>query len=260
MRREGEHEAKIHLKTPAELDKMRRAGQVTAECHALMRELAKPGVRTLDIDREVERLIRERGGEPAFLGYHGFPASICASVNEEVVHGIPNRRRLKEGDILSVDVGVELDGYFGDAANTLPIGSVSEEAAELIRVAWAALERGIEVVKPGGKLSDIARAVQDYAESRGYQLVRKFVGHGIGRAMHEAPQVPNFVSEALLRRDVELKTGMVLAIEPMVNVGTHDVKVKKNNWTVVTRDGKLSAHVEHSVAITDDGPWVLTVP
>lgn len=252
--------AQITLKTPAEIELMRAAGLVVAECHAMMRDMARPGVRTLDIDREVERLIAARGGTPAFLGYHGFPASICASVNDEVVHGIPNRRRLDEGDILSVDVGVCLNGYYGDAANTLPIGKVSEEAERLIRVSWESLDHAIEAVRPGGRLSEVARAVQAHAEANGYSLVRQFVGHGIGRAMHEAPQVPNYVSDQLLKNDVQLAVGLVLAIEPMLNVGTHDVKVKKNAWTVVTKDGKLSAHVEHTVAVTEDGRQVLTRP
>ncbi|RME72678.1 MAG: type I methionyl aminopeptidase [Planctomycetota bacterium] len=247
-------------KSPEQIERMREAGRIVAECHELMRDMARPGVRTRDIDREVERLIRRRGGEPAFLGYRGYPASICASVNDEVVHGIPNRRRLEEGDILSVDVGVNLGGWYGDAANTLPIGSVSAEAQALIEAAYEALRRGIEAARAGGRLSDIGRAVQSYAEGRGYGVVRQYVGHGIGRAMHEDPQVPNFVSPELLRNDLVLEPGLVLAIEPMLNQGTHETRVRRNGWTVVTRDGKLSAHVEHTVAITEQGPRILTLP
>jgi methionyl aminopeptidase len=250
----------VTLKTPEQVTQMREAGRIVAECHALMRSMARPGVRTRDIDREVERLIRARGAEPAFLGYRGFPASICASVNEEVVHGIPNRRRLEAGDILSVDVGVNRDGWFGDAANTLPIGEVSADARALIDDSYASLRLAIEAVRPGGKLSDIARAVQEYAEARGYGVVRKYVGHGIGRAMHEEPQVPNFVSPSLLHNDVELVPGLVLAIEPMLNRGTHDTKTRRNRWTVVTKDGSLSAHVEHTVAVTEEGHAILTLP
>ncbi|MFC1705474.1 type I methionyl aminopeptidase [Planctomycetota bacterium] len=252
--------AEMTLKSPSELSVMREAGRVVAECHALMREMARVGVRTRDIDREVESLIRARGGEPAFLGYHGFPASICASVNEEVVHGIPNRRRLRDGDILSVDVGVALSGYYGDAADTIPVGAVDADGQRLIGVSWEALRKAIESMRPEGKLSDVAVAIQTHAESNGYSVVRKFVGHGIGRSMHEAPQVPNYVSDGLLANDVTLKAGLVLAIEPMLNVGACEVKVKKNKWTVVTRDGKRSAHVEHTVAVTETGAEILTLP
>lgn len=248
----------VTIKTEAEIEKLRAAGRVVAECHQMMAEMAKPGVRTIDIDAEAERFIRESGGQPAFLGYRGFPATICASVNEEVVHGIPNRRRLVEGDIFSVDVGACLDGYYGDAANTLPIGNVSDEAEHLIEVGYESLRRAIEVVRPGARLSDIARAVQSFVEAQGYGVVRKYVGHGIGRRMHEEPQVPNFVSPALLANDVVLEAGMALAIEPMVNQGTHDTRVKRNRWTVVTRDGKLSVHVEHTVVVTPEGHEITT--
>ncbi len=176
------------------------------------------------------------------------------------MHGIPNRRRLEAGDILSVDVGVNKDGWYGDAANTLPIGEVSPEARALIDAAYEALRRGIAMVRPGGKLSEIARAIQSYAEACGYGVVRQYVGHGIGRAMHEEPQVPNFVSPQLLRDDLELEPGLVLAIEPMLNLGTPETRVKRNGWTVVTRDGKLSAHVEHTVAVTEHGHEILTLP
>jgi methionyl aminopeptidase len=251
------------LKTPEQIGRIRAAGRVVAECHALMREMAKPGVRTRDMDREVEKLIRARGGEPAFLGYPGptpFPGSICASVNDEVVHGIPNNRRLKDGDLLSVDVGVKLDGFFGDAANTLCVGTPSEEVETLIRVAWEALERGVAKIRPEARLSEVVAAIQEHAEKHGYSLVRQFVGHGIGQEMHEEPQVPNYVSDSLLKNDFRLKAGLCLAIEPMVNTGSYEVRTKKNKWTVVTRDGGLSAHVEHSVAVTEEGHEVLTHP
>jgi methionyl aminopeptidase len=248
----------IHLKSPREIEKMRAAGRIVAECHALAREIVKPGVRTIDVDEAVEKLIRSRGGEPAFLGYRGFPASTCISINEEVVHGIPGRRRIEEGDVVSFDVGVRLDGYFGDAAQTILVGKVSEEARRLKEATDKALELAISVVKPGEKLSTVARTVQTYAESNGYSVVRKFVGHGIGSQMHEDPQVPNFVSKGLLDQDVVLKPGMTIAIEPMLNVGTYEVRVKKNGWTVVTLDGKLSAHSEHTIAVTEEGHEILT--
>jgi methionyl aminopeptidase len=251
-------ESGAEIKGPAEIARMRVAGRVVAECHQLIRELAKPGVRTSDIDREVENLVRTRGGVPAFLGYRGFPNSICASVNDEVVHGIPNRRRLCDGDVLSVDVGVCVDGYYGDAARTFGIGNVSVEAGRLVTVAWESLQAGIQAMKPNARLSDVARAIQAHAEGHGYSLVRDFVGHGIGRSMHEDPQVPNFVSEDLLANDIVLRSGLVLAVEPMLNIGTHLVRTKKNGWTVVTCDGALSAHVEETVAVTEAGREVLT--
>lgn len=248
----------ISYKSPRELEKMRIAGRITAECHALARELVKPGVRTCDVDEEVEKLIRGRGAEPAFLGYKGFPASTCISINEEVVHGIPSKRKIEEGDVVSFDVGVRYDGYYGDAAQTILVGECSEEAKRLKRITDEALARAIAVVKPGEKLSTLARTVQEYAESHGYSVVRKFVGHGIGSKMHEDPQVPNFVSKGLIDQDVIFQPGLTIAIEPMLNVGTHEVRVKKNNWTVVTLDGKLSAHSEHTVAVTADGHEILT--
>jgi len=248
----------IHFKSPRELEKMRIAGRIVAECHALARELVKPGVRTIDVDEEVEKLIRQRGGEPAFLGYKGFPASTCISINEEVVHGIPSKRKIEEGDVVSFDVGVRYDGYFGDAAQTILVGKASPEAQRLKKITDEALARAIAVVKPGEKLSTIARTVQEYAESNGYGVVRKFVGHGIGSKMHEDPQVPNFVSKGLMDADVILRPGLTIAIEPMLNVGTHEVRVKKNGWTVVTLDGKLSAHSEHTVAVNETGCEILT--
>jgi methionyl aminopeptidase len=248
----------IALKTPREIDKMRVAGRITAEAIEVARKLVAPGIRTIDLDDAVAAHIRERGGEAAFLGYRGFPASICVSVNEEVVHGIPSRRRLEEGDVVSVDVGVKYDGFYGDSASTVPCGEISPEARRLIETAERALELAIEAVKPGEKLSTISRTVQTYVESNGFAVVRAFVGHGIGANLHEEPQVPNYVSKSLLDFDVILQPGLALAIEPMVNVGTADTKTKKNGWTVVTRDHRLSAHVEHTVVVTETGHEVLT--
>jgi methionyl aminopeptidase len=246
------------LKSPRELEKMRTAGRITAEALELARKIVAPGIRTQEIDEALHRLIKDRGGVPAFLGLYGFPASVCVSVNEEVVHGIPGRRRLEEGDIVSVDCGVLWEGYYGDSATTIPVGEVSAEARRLIEVAEKALELAIECVKPGERLSTVARTVQTFVESNGYSVVRKYVGHGIGTKLHEEPQVPNYVSKALLDFDVVMKPGLTLAIEPMVNTGTYEVKQKKNGWTVVTKDHGLSAHVEHTVAVTEDGREVLT--
>lgn len=245
-------------KEPREIEKMRVAGRITAEAIDVARRVIAPGVRTIDIDAAVARYIRERGAVPAFLGLYGFPASVCISVNDEVVHGIPGRRKLEEGDIVSVDVGVLHDGYYGDSAATIPVGRISEEARRLIDTAERALALAVEVVRPGEKVSTIARTVQTFVESNGYSVVRKFVGHGIGQKLHEEPQVPNFVSKALLDFDVVMEPGLTLAIEPMVNTGSYDVKTKKNGWTVVTKDHGLSAHVEHTVLVTEEGHEVLT--
>jgi len=247
-----------NLKSPREIAKMRVSSQIVAECLALCRRLVAPGIRTVDLDEAVAALIRERGAESAFLGYHGFPAHICVSVNDEVVHGIPGGRRLKEGDIVSVDCGVRKDGYYGDSATTIPCGKISTEARRLVQICETALALAIEVVRPGEKLSSIARVIQDYVEGEGLSVVRKFVGHGIGSQMHEEPQVPNYVSPQLLENDVILKPGLALAIEPMVNQGTHEVRVKNNGWTVVTLDGGWSAHSEHTVVVTETGRDVLT--
>ncbi len=246
------------LKSPAEIEKMRIAGRITAEAIALARKLVRPGIRTIEIDEAIARLIRERGGVPAFLGLYGFPANVCISVNEEVVHGIPGRRKLEEGDIVSVDCGVLYDGWYGDSAATIPCGETAPVARRLIETAEKALELAIQVVRPGERLSTIARTVQTFVESNGYSVVRKFVGHGIGRKLHEEPQVPNYVSKALLDVDVIMKPGLALAIEPMVNEGTYEVKQRKNGWTVVTKDRGLSAHCEHTVVVTEDGNEVLT--
>jgi methionyl aminopeptidase len=247
----------IICKSAAELDLMRAANALVAEILAELRDMVQPGVTTADLDAFAEARIRRAGGEPAFKGYHGYPATVCASVNEEVVHGIPSRRQLVEGDIVSIDLGVQLDGYYGDAAVTLPVGRVSERAADLLRVTEQALHRGIAKARPGGRVSDIGHAVQAHVEAHGFSVVREFVGHGIGASLHEEPQVPNYGTPG---RGPRLTEGMVIAIEPMVNMGKPAVRVLGDGWTAVTRDGLLSAHFEHTVAVTVDGPLVLTAP
>jgi methionyl aminopeptidase len=235
---------------------MRAAGRLVGEVLTALAAKVVPGVTTAELDEVAERLITSAGAIPAFKGYHGYPASICASINDEVIHGIPSGRRvLVEGDILSIDVGASLDGYFGDSAVTLPVGHVSEEAATLLRVTEEALYKAIEKARPGARVSDIGHAVQQHVESYGFSVVREFVGHGIGQRMHEEPQVPNYGDPG---RGPRLAEGMVLAIEPMVNAGKPAVKVLADGWTAVTRDKSLSAHFEHTVAVTADGPWILT--
>jgi methionyl aminopeptidase len=235
---------------------MREAGRLVGEVLTELAALVAPGVTTADLDEVAEKRIRRAGATPAFKGYHGYPATICASVNEEVIHGIPSGRRvLSEGDVISIDVGASLDGYYGDSAITLAVGQVSEEAATLLRVTEESLYKAIERVKVGGRVSDLGHAVQQHVEAYGFSVVREFVGHGIGQRMHEDPQVPNYGEAG---RGPRLTEGMVLAIEPMVNVGTPAVKVLADGWTAVTRDSSLSAHFEHTVAVTADGPWILT--
>lgn len=234
---------------------MRRAGRIVAECHARLREWVVPGVTTQELDEKVEALIVSRGGVPSFKGYRGYPAATCISVNEEVVHGIPGPRRLQEGDIVGIDIGVMLDGFHGDAAYTYPVGKIDEEAQRLLKVTEEALYKGISAMRVGGRLSDISHAIQSHVEAAGFSVVRQFVGHGIGRQMHEDPQVPNFGPPG---RGVRLRPGLTLAIEPMVNAGSYEVKVLDDGWTVVTVDGKPSAHFEHTVALTEDGVEVLT--
>ena len=235
---------------------MRAAGRLVGEVLTALSAKVVPGVTTAELDEVAEQLITSGGAIPAFKGYHGYPASICASINDEVIHGIPSGRRvLVEGDIISIDVGASLDGYFGDSAVTLPVGHVSEEAATLLRVTEEALYKAIDKARPGARVSDIGHAVQQHVESYGFSVVREFVGHGIGQRMHEEPQVPNYGDPG---RGPRLAEGMVLAIEPMVNAGKPAVKVLADGWTAVTRDKSLSAHFEHTVAVTADGPWVLT--
>ena len=231
------------------------ANKVVAGVLEELRTLAAPGMTTADLDAAVEARVRKAGGTPAFKGYHGYPATLCASVNDEVVHGIPSGRKLASGDLVSLDVGVLLDGYYGDSAITLGIGTISEEAAALLRVTQEALELGIAQARVGARVSDIGHAVQRHVEERGFSVVREFVGHGIGTKLHEEPQIPNYGEPG---RGPRLAEGMVLAIEPMVNVGKAAVRVLADGWTAVTRDGSLSAHFEHTVAVTGDGPEVLT--
>ncbi len=246
----------IVCRSSAELAKMREAGRLVGEVLTRLSTEVAPGVTTADLDAIAEKLITSAGAAPAFKGYHGYPATICASVNEEVIHGIPSaRRKLIEGDIVSIDVGAALDGYFGDSAITLPVGRVSEEAATLLRVTEESLYKAIEAARVGNRISDLGHAVQAHVEAYGFSVVREFVGHGIGQKMHEEPQVPNYGEPG---RGPRLAEGMVLAIEPMVNAGRAAVKVLSDGWTAVTRDGNLSAHFEHTVAVTADGPWILT--
>ncbi len=247
----------IILKSEAEIAIMRRAGSLVWHVIDRIGQAVRPGVTTRELDAIAENTIRAAGAEPSFKGYHGYPASICASVNEQVIHGIPGERRLAEGDIIGIDVGAVLNGYHGDSARTFAVGAVSPEASRLLKVTEESLAAGIEAARAGNALGDIGHAVQSHAESHGFSVVRDFVGHGIGRRMHEGPAIPNYGREGMGRR---LRAGMVLAIEPMINAGGYEVEVLSDNWTAVTRDGSLSAHFEHTVAITEDGPVVLTLP
>lgn len=244
------------LKSPAELALMREAGRIVCEVLDALEAAVAPGVTTWDLDQLAERLSAEKGARPAFKGYQGFPASLCASVNEEVVHGIPSRRkRLAEGDLVKLDFGVVYRGLYGDSARTVPVGKVSEEARRLVEATRGALERAIEVMRPGNRLGDIGHAVQRHVEARGYSVVRDFSGHGIGRRLHEEPSVPNWGTAG---SGLRLKAGMVLAVEPMVNAGAEEVRVLEDDWTAVTQDGRLSAHFEHTVLVGEGGPEVLT--
>lgn len=245
----------IVCKSAAEIEKMRAANQVVSDVLAELAAMVAPGVTTADLDEAAERLVRAAGAQPAFKGYRGYPATLCASVNEQVVHGIPANRKLRDGDIISLDMGVKLNGFFGDSAITVPVGRVSDEVMQLLRVTQEALDKGIEQVRPGGRISDIGHAIQQHVESNGFSVVREFVGHGIGAALHEEPQIANYGDPG---RGPRLAEGMVLAIEPMVNMGRPAVKVLADGWTAVTRDGSLSAHFEHTVAVTKDGSSVLT--
>ncbi|HEV2913552.1 MAG TPA: type I methionyl aminopeptidase [Pyrinomonadaceae bacterium] len=242
-------------KSRKELEKMRAAGQLVGRVLQELRRMVEPGVTTLEIDAAAEKMIRDGGALPTFKGYHGFPFSICASVNEQVVHGFPSNYKLKQGDIFSIDCGATLGGFVGDTAITVPVGRVSEELLKLIRVTEECLERAIEQCREGKHLGDIGWAVQQHAEAHGYTVVRDYVGHGIGRRMHEDPQIPNYGTPG---KGAKIKNGYVFAVEPMVNMGTHLTKVLKDGWTVVTIDGKPSAHCEHTIAITEDGPEVFT--
>ncbi len=246
----------IELKGEKELAAMRKAASVVAETHTVLMASVEPGMSTLDLDKIAEKEIKARGAKLAFKGYRGYPATLCVSVNDEVVHGIPSAKRiLAEGDIVSLDLGAIVDGFYGDSAVTVGVGRISDEAKRLLKVTEESLFKGIEQMLPGNRIGDIGAAVQRHAEAAGYGVVREFVGHGIGRALHEDPPVPNYGNAGTGMR---LQPGMVLAIEPMVNAGTADVKVLKDNWTAVTCDGRLSAHFEHTIAVTEEGPEVLT--
>ncbi len=245
----------VVVKSPREIEKMKFANRIVAETLCRLKKIVKPGIMTIELERAAEKILRKHGAVAAFKNYMGFPSALCVSVNEEIVHGIPSRRRLQEGDIVSIDFGVKYDGYFGDAAITIPVGNVTETARKLLMVTQESLKIGIEMVKTGNRINDISRAIQEFVESRGYNVVRDFVGHGIGRKLHEPPQIPNYYDK--MRRE-KLRPGMVLAIEPMVTIGTFDVRLLSDRWTAVTADGGLSAHFEHSVAVTQNGPCILS--
>ena len=248
----------VVLKTSRELKAMRDAGRISSRALKLAGEAVEPGVSTLEIDRIVRKYIEEQGATPSFLNYGGFPASACISVNDVVIHGIPRKNQiLKQGDIVSIDVGAFYEGFHGDNAWTFPCGEVSKEAQALMDVTRESLFEGINAARPGNRLGDIGSAVQRYVEARGYSVVRDFVGHGVGAKLHEDPSVPNYGTPG---RGVRLLPGMTIAIEPMVNQGVHTVETLSDNWSVVTSDGKLSAHFEHTIAITPDGPVILTLP
>ena len=244
------------MKNKADIEIMRKAGRIVGQTLDMIGDHIKPGVTTQQLDMLVEDFILSKGAIPAFKNYHGFPASACISIDDEVVHGIPGDRKLKDGEIVSVDVGTIVDGFYGDGAKTYPVGKISEDKKRLLELTQKCLEAGIEQARPGNRLGAISAAVQKVAESNGLGVVRQLVGHGIGRQMHEEPQVPNF---GLPSEGPVLKAGMVLAIEPMINAGTYDVKTMPDGWTVVTADGRPSAHFEHTVAITDGEPDILTL-
>lgn len=248
---------RIILKAPWELELLRQSNRLVAEALAEVARRARPGVTTLELDRCAEAYLLARGARPAFKGYRNYPFTLCTSINEAVVHGLPSAQELREGDILSLDMGAILDGYYGDSAVTLPVGLISVEAARLLRVTRECLDRAIAAARRGARLTDLSQAIQEHAEGNGFSVVRVFVGHGIGKALHEAPQIPNFVDPSRGRGPI-LKPGMVLAIEPMVNAGGPEVRVLEDKWTAVTADGSLSAHFEHTVAITENGTEVLT--
>jgi methionyl aminopeptidase len=248
----------IVCKSAAELEAMHRAGLVVWDVLNRLRQAVQPGMSTLDLEKIAAQGAQQHGARPAFKGYRGYPCVLCASINQEVVHGIPSgARRLKEGDIISLDFGVELNGYYGDAALTLPVGKIRPETCDLLRVTRESLDKAIEKVRPGNRLSDISAAVQQWVEKHGFSVVREFVGHGIGTRMHEEPNLPNYGEPG---HGPRLEEGMVFAIEPMVNAGGPGVKVLDDKWTAVTIDGSCSAHFEHTVAVTSNGPWILTRP
>ena len=245
----------ITLKSEHEIELMRRAGKITAAARALARDMVKPGVTTQQIDKAVYHFIKSQGATPSFLNYNGYPASVCVSVNDEIIHGIPGKRMLKEGDIVSVDVGVYIGGFHGDCAGTYPCGQVSDQALDLIRVTQQSFFEGLKFAREGYRLSDISHAVQEYVESHGYSVVREYVGHGIGRRMHESPEVPNFGNPG---HGPRLLRGMTIAVEPMVNAGSAAIRQMSDGWTVKTADGKNAAHYENTILITDGDPELLT--
>nr|AKQ04318.1 methionine aminopeptidase, methionyl aminopeptidase [uncultured Nitrospirae bacterium Rifle_16ft_4_minimus_4901] len=246
----------IILKSSQEIERIRTAGAVVAGALEELKKRIYPGITTRELDKRAEEFLIKKGGTPAFKGYKGYPDTICISINEEVVHGIPSERKLAEGDIVSIDIGVLLDGYYGDAAITLPVGRISSQAKHLLEVTEASLYKAIDISVIGKRVSDISNTIQCYVEGAGYSVVRDFVGHGIGRSLHEEPPVPNYGEPG---KGPRLKAGMVLAIEPMVNMGGHELIILENGWTTVTKDGSLSAHFEHTVVITENGPLILTM-
>ncbi len=252
----------LTVKSLREIQIMRQAGRITAQALSLIQSLIKPGITTKFLEEEAEKYIRSKNAIPAFKGYRGFPASICASINEEIVHGIPSTRKLCEGDIVSIDIGVSYEGYIGDAAKTFSVGKISKASQNLLSVCEEALRLGIQAAKPGHRVSDISAAIQTYVEKNGYSVVRDYTGHGIGTEMHEDPQVPNYVGKDWLDYDIVLKPGHCIAIEPMINMGTYRTKiVRREGWDVVlTKDNKWSAHFEHSIALSENGPIILTSP
>jgi len=245
----------VILKQQSEIEKIRASNGIVAEILAELREKVQEGVTTLDLDRISEELVLKKGAKPAFKGYRGYPFSLCASINEQVIHGLPSQRVLTEGDIVGLDFGVYYHGYYGDAALTVPVGKISKEASMLLKATEESLDLAIQKATVGNRLGDISAAVQNHVEAVGFSVVRDFVGHGIGRNLHEDPQIPNY---GIKGRGVALKAGMVLAIEPMVNAGTYKVRMLTDGWTAVTADGRLSAHFEHTIAITDHGPEILS--
>lgn len=246
---------KIKLKSEREIEAIQQAGRILKGALALVEERCVPGVTTAELDREAEDFIRSQGAQPAFKGYRGFPGTLCISVNEEVVHGIPGRRKIRDGDIVSLDCGVIWDGYIADSAVTIPVGPVADDIRKLLDVTREALFLGIDQARPGNFVRDISRAVQEHVEKHGFTVVRELVGHGVGYAMHEEPQVPNYVTG---QKGAKLEPGLVIAIEPMVNLGKSEVLMLDDHWTIVTRDRKPSAHFEHTVAVTKNGPRILT--
>ncbi|MEA2291540.1 MAG: methionyl aminopeptidase [Solirubrobacteraceae bacterium] len=245
----------IVKKSPAEMDKMARAGEILVRTMDLLAAKVRPGVTTAELDEAAERFIRSQGATPAFKGYHGFPGSICASPNEMVVHGIPGRFKLSRGDVLSVDIGVVYDGWVADAARTFPVGDVSPVASKLLEVTRESLFKAVEQVRPGNRLGDVGHAVQQHVEAAGFSVVRSLVGHGIGREMHEEPQIPNYGDAG---KGIPLEPGMVLAIEPMTTAGRHAVRMGDDGWAIYAQDGSLAAHFEFTVGVTEDGPRILT--